>query len=83
LVEGFILTLDFEDDLPCIYSTLYVVRENIFANSTSLTWKQPDWIAQLDHALECYNSIVEENEYSCNIDITKSEGHRKVIGPEP
>lgn len=62
LVEGFILTFSFEYDCPCIELSLQTIREKIFGNATSLTWKQPNWTAQLRHALECYNIITEEDE---------------------
>jgi len=71
LVEGFRITFNFEDDFPCIESTLHTIRDTIFGNATSLTWQQPDWITQLEHALECYNIIIEEDEDLRNIDIAE------------
>lgn len=81
-VEGFILTFNFEYDFPCIYLALQTIRENIFGNATSLTWKQLDWTAQLEQALECYNINAKEDEDPHNMDITKLEGNREVIGIE-
>ena len=82
LVEWFILTFIFEDDFPCIDSSLQKVRENIFENTTSVTWKQLYWTAQLEKVLECYNVISEEyDENIHNINISELEGHREFIGP--
>lgn len=55
MVDGFIFTFSFEDDFPYIDLVLQTVRNKIFDNVTPLTWKQPDWVVQIQNALECYN----------------------------
>lgn len=70
MVDGFILTFIFEDDYPYIDLALQTVKKKIFENVTPLTWKQVDWVAQIENVLECYNLTTEEEEDPCNIDIT-------------
>ena len=46
---------------------------------------QPEWVIQLEEALECYNfasKLEEEDEDPCNINIPESEGTRDVDGPK-
>lgn len=55
MVDGFILTFNFEDDCPYIDLALQIVKKKIFENENPLTWEQPNWAAQIENALECYN----------------------------
>ena len=44
---------------------------------------QPEWATQLSHTLECYSvTAEEEDEDLWKINISKTEGHRKVQGPQ-
>jgi len=45
MVDGFILTFNFEDDCPYIDLALQIVKKKIFENVTPLTWKQHYWVA--------------------------------------
>jgi len=60
MVDGFILTFIVEDDCPYIDSSLQIVKRKISENTTPRTWKQLDWVAEIEHALEFYNLIAEE-----------------------
>lgn len=83
MVDGFIWKFSFEDDFLYIYSSLHTINNNIFENSAPRTWKQPNWVVQIEHVLECYNLIVEEEDDPRNVDKAESEGHREVNGPKP
>jgi len=41
-------------------------------------YHQQEWVVQMEHALECYNIVVEDEEDPRNIDIPE----RRVQGPE-
>ena len=60
MVDGFILIFKFEDDCPYIDLALQTVKKKIFENVTPMTWKQLDWAAQIENAVECYNLTTNE-----------------------
>ena len=82
MVDGFILTSNFEDDFPYIDLSLQTVKKRIFENVTPLTWQQLDRATQIENALDCYNLTADEEEDPRNIDIIESKGYREVTGPE-
>lgn len=82
MVNGFILTFNFEDDFPYIDFSLQIVKKNIFENVTPLTWQQPNWAAHIENVLECYNLIADEEEDPRKIDIAESKGYNEVNGLE-
>ncbi len=71
------LTYSFDDDFPFIDITLQVIKINIFENEPLLVY-QPNWTMQMEHVVERYNIVAEEEEDSCNIDISESKGLCKV-----
>lgn len=83
MIDGFISTFNFEDDCTYINLALQRFKKRILENATPLTWKQPDWVVQIENALECYNLTTEEEEDPCYIDIEKLEGYHEVTRPEP
>lgn len=78
--ENFILTFSFEDGFQCIDDALQEIRVTFFQTpSEPMNCVQPDWNAQLQHTLECYNTIAEEGkEDPCNINILESKGKHEV-----
>jgi len=58
MVNGSILTFNFEDDCLNIDLALHTVKRKIFENVTPLTLRQLDWVTQTKNALEFYNPIV-------------------------
>ncbi len=74
MVEGFILTFSFEDDFPIIDTTLHIINNKIFDDGILHVCQQLDWALRMEHALECYNIAIEENDYPSNIDILEFEG---------
>ena len=67
MVDGFILAFNFEDDCPYIELSIQKIKKRIFENANPLTWQQPNWVAQIENALECYNLTTKEEEYPCII----------------
>lgn len=80
--EIFMLTFSFEDGFECIDEVLLEIKSKIFLTPVEpITWVKPKWSMQLQHALECYNVTVEEDDKNlCNINIHESEGQRQVGG---
>lgn len=46
MVDGFIMTFNFENDCPHIDATLQIVKKKTFENKVPVIW-QPNWPAQL------------------------------------
>ena len=59
LVEGFLLTFNFENDWSCIDEALKAVKTGIFKTTTVLSCMPLDWTTHFQHALEFYNVIAE------------------------
>ena len=61
--EGFMMTFSFEDGFDSIDEVLQEVKAAIFRiPQDPLDLIQPEWATQLNHALECYNVTVEEED---------------------
>ena len=78
LIDGFKLTFGFEFEYLEIDDALEVIGTKNFEDGPLPLFNQPNWEAQLETALECYNLTVDEEEDPRNINIPKSEGSHEV-----
>lgn len=77
MIENFINTFSFEDDLSSIEETLQITRKKVFEEVTLPVKHQPKWAIQMEYALECYNIATEDSkdeEDPRNIDIPETKG---------
>lgn len=74
LIEGFQLNFGFESKYLEIDAALEVIRVKVFDDFPLPLFNQPDWAAQLENVVECYNLAVDEEEDPRNVNILESEG---------
>ena len=55
MTDSFLLTFAFESEHPSVAQALDVIKTKIFEDHTVSVPVQPEWITQLEEALECYN----------------------------
>lgn len=82
MVDEFELTFNFESDYHEADDVLESIKERIFDSDPLSMINYPDWFAQLETALECYNLAADEDDEPHNINIPESEGTREIQGPE-
>ena len=81
MTDGFKLTFGFESEYPKIDDALGMIRTKVFEDGPLPLDSHPDWVAQLENVLECYNLATDEEEEPCNVNILESEGSHDVQGP--
>ena len=82
MIDGFILTFEFELEYPKIDDALGVIRTKIFEDGPFPLDNQLGWVAQLEHVLECYKLAEEEEDEPHNTNIPESKGSCEVQGPK-
>lgn len=78
MIDGFKITFGFESEYPEIDDALEMIRTKVFEDGSLPLYNQPDWEAQLENALECYNLTIDEEEEPHNVNIPESKGSREV-----
>ena len=73
------LTFD-QSEYPSVDDSLELVCMKIVEDPLPICI-QPDWIAQIENAIECYNFTIDEDDDPRNINIPEFEGSRAVVGP--
>lgn len=54
--ESFLMPFNFADGFKCMDGVLQAIKAMIFQTPIEpINWMHPEWSAQLQHAMECYN----------------------------
>ena len=77
MIDEFKWTFGFESEYPKNDNALEVIRTKIFEDGPLPLFKQPNWAAQLETGLECYNFVANKDEDPRNVNILESEGSVK------
>jgi hypothetical protein len=83
MTQNFVTTFLFESQYPSVDQALYIVRQKLFKEASSLPLEQDEdeWTAPLQKLQGCYNINVDEDDDPRKVNIIETKGQRDVEGP--